>query len=115
MSKLEVAKGMAEIDHGASIASLTRESHIHLFGISFIFLFVGWIFGMAEFNQFWKLVLISTPFAFLVLDVASWWLTKFWPACAWITMIGGLGYSVAAMVMFATSFAQMWLPRWTQK
>jgi hypothetical protein len=115
VGKLEVAKSLAEIDHGASIASLTRVSHIHLFGISFIFLFVGWIFAMAEFNQRWKLILISTPFAFLVLDVASWWLTKFWPGCAWITMIGGLGYSLAAMVMFATAFAQMWLPRWTQK
>jgi len=106
---------LAEVDHGASIATLTRVSHIHLFGISFIFLFVGWIFGMAEFNQRWKLILIATPFAFLVLDVASWWLTKFWPGCAWITMVGGIGYSIAAMVMFATSFAQMWLPRWTKK
>ncbi|MEI6267828.1 MAG: elongation factor-1 alpha [Methylococcaceae bacterium] len=115
VSKLDVAISLAETDHGASIASLTRVSHIHLFGISFIFLFVGAIFGLAEFNQFWKLILISTPFAFLVLDVASWWLTKFWPSCAWLTMIGGLGYSLAAMVMFATSFAQMWLPRWVKK
>ena len=115
VSKLDVAKSLAEIDHGASIASLTRISHIHLFGISFIFLFVGAIFGLAEFDQRWKLILISTPFAFLVLDVASWWLTKFWPGCAWFTMIGGLGYSLAAMVMFAISFAQMWLPRWTRK
>ena len=113
--KQDVATTLAEVDHGASIATLTRVSHIHLFGISFIFLFVGWIFGMAEFNQRWKLILIATPFAFLVLDVASWWLTKFWPSCAWITMVGGIGYSVAAMVMFATSFAQMWLPRWTKK
>ena len=115
VSKPDVAKTLAEVDHGASIATLTRVSHIHLFGISFIFLFVGWIFGMAEFNQRWKLILIATPFAFLVLDVASWWLTKFWPGCAWITMVGGIGYSIAAMVMFATSFAQMWLPRWTKK
>ena len=115
VTKLDGVKSLAEVDHGASISTLTRVSHIHLFGIGFIFMFVGGIFGLAEFNQFWKLVLISTPFAFLVLDVASWWLTKFWPGCAWITMIGGLGYSVAAMVMFATSFAQMWLPRWTKK
>ncbi len=115
VAKLEVAKSLSDIDHGASISSLTRVSHIHLFGISFIFMFVGWIFGMAEFDQRWKLILISTPFAFLVLDVASWWLTKFWPGCAWITMIGGLGYSLASTVMFATSLAQMWLPRWTKK
>ncbi|WP_340122033.1 elongation factor-1 alpha [Methylobacter svalbardensis] len=115
VAKLDVAKNLAEIDHGSSIATLTRVSHIHLFGIGFIFLFVGWIFGMAEFNQLWKLILIATPFAFLVLDIASWWLTKFWPGFAWLTMIGGIGYSLASTVMFATSLAQMWLPRWTQK
>ncbi len=115
VSKQEVALSLAEIDRGASITTLTRVSHIHLFGIGFIFLFVGWIFGMAEFNQCWKLVLISTPFAFLILDIASWWLTKFWPGCAWFTMIGGFGYSLASTVMIATSLAQMWLPRWTQK
>jgi hypothetical protein len=115
VSKLEVAKSLAEVDHGASVASLTRVSHIHLFGIAFIFLFVGAIFGLAEFNPFWKAILVSTPFAFLVMDVGSWWLTKYWPGGAWITMIGGLGYSLAAMVMFVTSFAQMWLPRWTKK
>lgn len=115
VAKFEVTKNLAEIDHGSSISSLTRVSHIHLFGISFIFLFVGAIFGLAEFNQVWKLILISTPFAFLVLDVASWWLTKFWPEFAWFTMIGSVGYSVAAMVMFITSFAQMWLPPWAKK
>lgn len=115
VSKHDVAKSLAEVDSGISITTLTRVSHIHLFGISFIFLFVGAIFGMAEFNQRWKLILISTPFAFLVLDVASWWLTKYWPGCAWFTMIGGLGYSLASTVMIATSLAQMWLPRWTQK
>ena len=115
VTKPDVAKSLAEVDHGASFATLTRVSHIHLFGISFIFLFVGWIFGMAEFNLRWKLILVSTPFAFLILDIASWWLTKFWPGCAWFTMIGGFGYSMAAMVMFVASFAQMWLPKWTKK
>ena len=115
VAKLEVAQKLAEIDHGASISSLTRVSHIHLFGIGFIFLFVGWIFGMAEFNYRWKIILIATPFVFLIADVLSWWLTKYWPAFAWMTMIGGFGYSLASTVMVATSLAQMWLPHWTKK
>ena len=32
---------------GATITSLTRVSHIHLFGISFIFFFIGLIFSFA--------------------------------------------------------------------
>lgn len=110
-SQFENMKKVAEVDEGASIATLTRVSHIHLFGIAFIFLYVGWIFALAEYPRKWKLILISTPFAFLILDVLSWWLTKYIPAFAWLTMIGGIGYSLASTVMIFTSLAQMWLPR----
>ena len=115
VAKPEVARQLAEVDHGASISGLTRVSHIHLFGISFIFMFVGWIFAMSQFNQRWKLILIATPFVFLIVDILSWWLTKFWPEFAWLTMIGGFGYSLASTVMIMTSLAQMWLPRWTDE
>ena len=109
-SKYENVQKVADVDPGARLASLTRVSHIHLFGISFIFLFVGWIFSMARFSSCWKLILIATPFAFLILDVLSWWLTKYFPAFAWLTMIGGFGYSLASTVMIFTSLGQMWLP-----
>ena len=109
-TQYENVKKVAAVDEGASIASLTRVSHIHLFGISFIFLFVGWIFALAQYPLRWKLILISTPFVFLLMDVLSWWLTKYHPIFAWLTMIGGLGYSVASTVMITTSLAQMWLP-----
>jgi hypothetical protein len=110
-SKFENVKKTAEVDEGQSIAQLTRVSHIHLFGISFIFLFVGWIFALAQYPQRWKLILIATPFAFLILDVLSWWLTKYLPTFAWLTMIGGIGYSLASTVMIFTALAQMWLPQ----
>jgi hypothetical protein len=108
-SKYENIKKVAEVDEGASIASLTRVSHIHLFGIGFIFLFVGWIFSMAQFPQRFKLLLIATPFAFLILDVLSWWLTKYFPIFAWLTMLGGFGYSLASSIMIFTSLVQMWI------
>lgn len=110
-NKLDVFQSVAAVDEGASIGSLTRVSHIHLFGIAFIFLFVGWIFALAEYPHRWKLILIATPFAFLIIDVLSWWLTKFSPIFAWLTMIGGIGYSLASTVMIFTALAQMWLPR----
>lgn len=115
-AKFEEVKKVAEVDEGASIKSLTRVSHIHLFGIAFIFLFVGWIFAMAEHPSRWKLILIATPFVFLIVDILSWWLTKLAPIFAWLTMIGGIGYSLASTMMIFTSLAQMWLPRdqWLQ-
>lgn len=108
-TELAAVQKVAAVDDGASIGSLTRVSHIHLFGIAFIFLFVGWIFGLAEFPTCWKLILIATPFAFLIMDVLSWWLTKYHPIFAWLTMLGGIGYSIASTVMIFTALIQMWV------
>jgi len=99
---------VAEIDHGASITTLTRVSHIHLFGISFIFFFVGLIFSFATgFSPITKALLIFTPFLFLILDIAAWWLTKMTPGFAWLVMIGGFGYSLASTIMIFSSLYQM--------
>ncbi len=101
---------MTKRDEGASFTTLTRVSHIHLFGISFIFFFVGWIFTYATgFSPVTKSILIATPFAFLIVDVASWWLTKMNPGFAWLVIIGGFGYSLASTIMIFTSLYQMWI------
>ncbi|MGH8502733.1 MAG: elongation factor-1 alpha [Gammaproteobacteria bacterium] len=114
-TKRENFRQVAEVDQGASIETLTRVSHIHLFGIAFIFMFVGWIFALAEFPTGWKVLLIATPFVFLIGDIFSWWMTKYIPGFAWLTLIGGICYSLASTVMILTSLAQMWLPRWTAR
>ena len=107
-TKFEEAKKVAEVNMGASIQSLTRVSHIHLFGISFIFFFVGFIFSFAVGVPRWlKMLAIFTPFAFLIIDIFSWWMTKWNPAFAWLTIIGGIGYSAASTFMWFTSIYQM--------
>src|SRR5690606_19109107 len=98
------------INEGASISSLTRVSHIHLFGISFIFFFMGLIFSFAIGIPRWlKILAIAFPFGFLILDVLSWWLTKWIPGFAWLTIIGGIGYSLASTFMWFTSMYQMFV------
>ncbi|MBK9161296.1 MAG: elongation factor-1 alpha [Nitrosomonadales bacterium] len=113
LSDKAVMKRMVQVDEGQSPSALTRVTHIHLFGISFIFFFMGWIFtyasGISPLN---KAILIFTPFAFLIVDVLAWWLTKLNPNFAWFVIIGGFGYSLAASIMIFTSLYQMWiLPR----
>jgi hypothetical protein len=103
-------KKVAKVNEGASIESLTRVSHIHLFGIAFIFFFMSLIFSFAvNVPRKLKILAIAFPFAFLILDVLSWWLTKLNPGFAWLTIIGGLGYSVASTFMWFTSMYQMWI------
>lgn len=110
LTNYTIMKEVAYIDEGAEIGALTRVSHIHLFGIAFIFFFIGLIFSMAVgFKKWVKALLIIVPFAFLILDVASWWLTKINPGFAYLVIIGGFGYSLAAAVMLFTSLYQMWI------
>lgn len=110
LSDKAVMGTMTKVNEGASVATLTRVSHIHLFGIAFIFFFVGWIFSYATgFSPMTKAILIFTPFGFLIVDILSWWLTKLEPNFAWLVIIGGFGYSLASTVMIFTSLYQMWI------
>lgn len=107
-TKYEEVKARAEINQGATISGLTRVSHIHLFGIGFIFFFIGLIFSFAvHIPRTLKIVAIAFPFAFLIVDVMSWWLTKLSPHFAWLTIIGGIGYSLASSYMWVVSMYQM--------
>jgi hypothetical protein len=109
-TKFEEVKKVAVVNEGASIQSLTRVSHIHLFGIAFIFFFVGFIFSFAvNVPKTLKVLAIAFPFGFLIVDVCSWWLTKWNPGFAWFTIIGGIGYSVASTFMWFTSMYQMFI------
>ncbi len=105
----EIAK-TAKTDKGASVDSLTRVSHIHLFGIAFIFIFVGYIFSFAQgLSEKFKAIVIFIPFAFLIIDISSWWITTIYPSFAWFTIIGGFGYMSAFAIMWFVSMYQMWI------
>ncbi|HAF01191.1 MAG TPA: elongation factor-1 alpha [Methylophilaceae bacterium] len=107
-TKFEEVKKAAATNQGATISGLTRVSHIHLFGISFIFFFIGFIFSFAvNIPKKLKIIAIAFPFAFLLIDVLSWWLTKLSPNFAWFTIIGGIGYSIASSGMWVISMYQM--------
>ncbi|MGR9044965.1 MAG: hypothetical protein ACU83N_06705 [Gammaproteobacteria bacterium] len=106
----EQLKSVTAQDEGATFTSLTRVSHIHLFGISFIFMFVGIIFSFAQTApDKIKSFAIGMPYVFLITDILSWWLTKIHPMFAWLVIIAGMGMGVSFMFMWFTSIAEMWL------
>lgn len=106
----EALKELTAQDEGATFASLTRVSHIHLFGISFIFMFVGLIFSFAETStNKYKCIAIGMPYTFLVVDILSWWLTKLHPMFAWLVIFAGGGMAIAFAFMWSVSILEMWL------
>ena len=102
-------KKVTEQDTGTDFYTLVRVSHIHLFGMTFIFFIIGTIFSHAYVRPLWfKYVLIGLPFAAEAIDISSWYLVKVYHPFAYVTMgAGGLmGASFAAM--WFISMYQLW-------
>lgn len=112
-TKFENIAKRAETDPGASFSSLARVSHIHLFGIAFIFMFVGMIFSLAAgVPPALKASAIVMPYIFLFVDIASWWLTKLSPHFAWLVIIGGGMMGLSFVFMWSVSMYEMWIMPW---
>lgn len=109
-TKFDTLKTLSAQDEGATFASLTRISHIHLFGISFIFMFVGIIFSFAETTKTkYKCIAIGMPYVFLIADILSWWLTKIHPMFAMLVIFAGMGMGLSFVYMWIVSLLEMWL------
>lgn len=100
---------VAEMDTGMDIFTLIRVSHIHLFGLTFIFFIMGTIFCHSYMKHKWlKCMIIALPFLSILFDIASWYLTKLFPPFAYIVLASGavMGTCFAAQALI--SFYQMW-------
>ncbi len=108
-TEFENVKALTHEDEGATFSSLTRVSHIHLFGISFIFMFVGIIFSFSTTaSSKYKSIAIGMPYVFLVVDILSWWLTKLSPMFASLVMLAGTGMGLSFAFMWIVSLKEMW-------
>lgn len=105
----EHVKLTAEQDTGADIFTLVRVSHIHLFGLTFIFFIVSTIFSHAYLRREWlKITIVSTPFVAIALDISSWFITKLYEPYAWMLIISGAFMAMSFAVQFFISLYQMW-------
>jgi len=96
-------------DTGMSMATLVRVSHIHLFGLTFIFFIVSSVFVHAYIRPLWlKCALIVLPFLGIICDIASWYLTKFWPGFAGMVIIVGAVMGTSFAIQWIVSIYQMW-------
>ncbi len=96
------------INNGMSISRLITLSHIHIIGIGVIFALSGIIFLFTAVNEKLKIVLLIIPFASLITDVFSWWLTKLMPAFAIAVFIGGVFTVIGFFIQFVISLLMMW-------
>ncbi len=108
-------KKVTESDTGAKISTLVRVSHIHMFGVPFIFFIMGLMFSHAYVRPVWfKCAVIALPFLAVMVDVSSWYIIKIYHPFAWVEIFAGMadgrvlrlhvgGDDVPAVVLSAAS------------
>jgi len=102
-------KKVTERDTGTDVFTLVRVSHIHLFGLTFIFFIVGLIFSHAYVRPVWfKCTVVALPFVCVAIDVGSWYMVKVYHPFAWLTMASGALMAMSFAFMWVVSMYQMW-------
>lgn len=101
---------VAEVAHagGTSIPTLVRVSHIHLFGIAFILFFIGKIFLLCDLNVHVKRIAVVIPFAAMLLDVLSWFVTTEISSFAYVVVFSGALMGISMGLQILLSIYQMW-------
>jgi len=103
---------VTERDTGTGIFTLVRVSHIHFFGLTFVFFLMGIIFSHAYVRPVWfKSTVIALPFVAVTLDISSWYFTKLYHPFAWVVMIGGGLMGLSFAYMWVISMVQLWFTR----
>ena len=103
---------VTERDTGTALFTLVRVSHIHFFGLTFVFFILGTIFSHAYVRPVWfKCTVVGLPFLALTLDIGSWYFTKIYHPFAWVVMIGGALMGLSFAFMWVVSMYQMWFSR----
>jgi hypothetical protein len=108
-STFEGVQKVTAVDTGASIATLVRVSHIHLFGLTFIFFIMGFMFTHAYVRPVWlKCFVVAFPFGAVVLDVSSWYFIKLFHPFAFVEIGAGAMMAACFAFMWLTTMYQMW-------
>jgi hypothetical protein len=105
----ENLKKVTEKDTGAAIATLIRVSHIHLFGVTFIFFLIGLMFTHAYVRPVWfKCTVVALPFAAIMVDVSSWYLIKVFHPFVYVEIAAGGLMAFCFGTMLLVTMYQMW-------
>jgi hypothetical protein len=110
LSGYDNVKKVTEIDTGATIATLVRVSHIHLFGLTFIFFIVGLMFSHAYMRPVWlKCTIVGFPFIAIMVDVSSWYFIKLFHPFAAVEILAGALMAACFAFMWVVTMYQLWL------
>lgn len=88
-------------------------THIHIFGMNMIFIFMGGIAIFLKVRTRWKTLLVVLPFAGILIDISTMWLKGYVsPAFFWLHIPGGGLFAIPFFYVSVRAFREMW---WVRK
>jgi hypothetical protein len=110
LTSFEDVQKVTRTDTGLSLLHLARVSHIHLFGISIMFVLTGAIFSLSVTPIWFRVSVLVIPYLAIIMDIGSWWATKYYdPVFAYIVIIGGAFMGLAMACQILVSLWDMWI------
>lgn len=88
---------------------LLKWTHIHLFGMNMIFIFLGGVTIFLNVGSVFKAWLVLLPFIGVVVDIGAMWLKAYIsPAFFWLHVPGGGLFGVVFLYVFFRGLSEMW-------
>jgi hypothetical protein len=110
LTSFEDVQKVTKTDTGLSLLQLARVSHVHLFGISIIFVLTGAIFSLSETATWFRVSVLVVPYLAIIMDIGSWWATKYYdPVFAYVVLMGGAFMGLAMACQILVSLWEMWI------
>lgn len=76
---------------GYSWSKMSKQAHIHMFGIAMFLVTVTFVFAYSTYNETIKSILIIGSFTSAFLDIFSWWFSKYYSGLVYLIYgMGGL-------------------------
>lgn len=109
LTSLADVRKVSAVDTGASVSTLARLSHVHLFGLSLIFVLTGGIYALCQAPSYLRVLFIVLPYLAIWMDVGAWWVTKYFPAFSYVVLAGGAIMGLSLAVQLFSPLWEMWL------
>lgn len=99
-----------EMKFPKSLGDLVQEQHVHIFGISMIFVLSGIVFAFTSLPEKVKAFFVVLPFASMLFDLGSFWLLRFVNASfGWLSIFSGGTMAVSFFLIVGRPLYEMWI------
>ncbi len=99
---------MSHTQSGYSWSKMSKQAHIHMFGISTFLILITFIFAYTTYKTSIRNTLIIGSFCGAFLDIFSWWFSKFIPELVYLIFLMGGVMITSILLMSVLILINLW-------